>query len=59
MPGEHHRQRAEQTGVDPGEQRQRQFRRTAQDHAGQSKNVTAKFNRKIFKLRLDLTCQAK
>lgn len=27
--------------------------------AGQGKNVTAKFNRKIIKLRLDLTCQAK
>ncbi|MFK3791384.1 MULTISPECIES: hypothetical protein [Pseudomonas] len=27
--------------------------------AGQSRNVTAKFNRKIIKLRLDLSCQAK
>lgn len=27
--------------------------------AGQSKNVTAKFNRKIIKLRLDLSCSAK
>ncbi|KTC37942.1 MAG: 3-phosphoglycerate kinase [Pseudomonas sp.] len=27
--------------------------------AGQSKNVTAKFNRKIIRLRLDLNCQAK
>ncbi|MFB4247354.1 3-phosphoglycerate kinase [Pseudomonas idahonensis] len=27
--------------------------------AGKSKNVTAKFNRKIIKLRLDLNCQAK
>ncbi|MFS1288197.1 3-phosphoglycerate kinase [Pseudomonas piscis] len=27
--------------------------------AGQSRNVTAKFNRKIIKLRLDLNCQAK
>ncbi|SED14537.1 hypothetical protein SAMN05216178_6423 [Pseudomonas saponiphila] len=27
--------------------------------AGQSKNVTAKFNRNIIKLRLELNCQAK
>ncbi|KAF0863501.1 3-phosphoglycerate kinase [Pseudomonas sp. LD120] len=27
--------------------------------AGKSKNVTVKFNRKIIKLRLDLSCQAK
>ncbi|MCU7649807.1 3-phosphoglycerate kinase [Pseudomonas piscis] len=27
--------------------------------AGQSRNVTAKFNRKIIKLRLNLNCQAK
>ncbi|NBF04334.1 3-phosphoglycerate kinase [Pseudomonas sp. Fl5BN2] len=27
--------------------------------AGKSKNVTAKFNRKIIRLRLELSCQAK
>ncbi|MNV75919.1 hypothetical protein D3C71_1692460 [compost metagenome] len=36
MSGEHHRQRAEQRGVDAEEQRQRQFRRTAQDHPRQA-----------------------